>query len=229
MPLHAFSSFLPTVAQFSAAAALPKKNPSTFSNYVAGNDVLSFREIPPAGSRSFPWLFVDRSNTKAAIHNIVLTKNPQGVVSVVLIKFNPLPLGGDEVLELPAGLWGAEYANESFTDSARRTIKKESNLDVESIRPLYNQALFPTSPGESTEHKGFTLSYATGMPSIKNQTVGENLDSVVLLPLTDFLDYERFSAWQAGMQAKGIKVGADVHMARGAIPPDALKTLDVNA
>ncbi len=229
MSFPLLSSSLLGFPRFSAGTVLTKKDPAPFSNHLAGNEVLNFREIPPSGRRHFPWFFVDRPNTKAAIHNIVLTKNPAGELSVVLIKFTPLPLGGDAVLELPAGLWGADLANETMMDSARRNIKKESNLDATIINPIYEGAIFPTSPGESTEHKGFTLSYATGKPSIKNQTAEENSSEIVLLPLTDFLDYDRFSAWQKAMHTKGIKIGADVHMARGVMPPDALKQLDITA
>ena len=201
-----------------------------YSSSIAGNKILELRKAPPAGNRSYDWLFAHRANAKAAVHALTIVKDSAGQEYVHLLVQKRPPFGGKATIELPAGLWGDSDEKETALQAANREVREETGYDVQSSELMANH-LFATSPGMTTERKAFTLTHATGNPSSEYQEPDEKdmITGTMDVPLDTFTDYNRFKGWLQDMDRQGYTVDLTVIAARGLMPPTLGQKLNVDA
>jgi ADP-ribose pyrophosphatase len=108
-------------------------------------------EVHKAGT----WEYVER---KGKVGAAVIVAIDDG--HVLLIEQERIPVGG-HCLELPAGLVGDEYADESIAAAANRELEEETGYRAARVECL---GRFESSPGMTSEH--FELVRATGLTRV---------------------------------------------------------------
>jgi 8-oxo-dGTP pyrophosphatase MutT (NUDIX family) len=167
----------------------------------------------------FPWLFLHRDNApKGAVHALPIIK--KGDQRFVRLLVNKCPaLGNQLCIGTPSGLVGDDNPSESALEAARKEVDEETGYSNVDIKALANN-FFPSSPGCTTERKGFFIATADGEPNAIVRDEGEAfvIQGPLDVPLETFVDYKKFQAWLKEMETKGIHVGLDVIAARGLLP-----------
>lgn len=106
--------------------------------------------------RQGKWEYVSRARDIQAA--VILAIDDQD--HVLLVEQYRVPLG-QRCLELPAGLIGDEYDDDTPLDAARRELEEETGYRCDAVEDL---GYFHSSPGMVSE--GFTLVRATGLTKV---------------------------------------------------------------
>jgi 8-oxo-dGTP pyrophosphatase MutT (NUDIX family) len=206
--------------KFSASVMPPKVD--TYATPATGNGT-PFLRMYTAQPEGFPnpWSFAHREKGKGAVHALTLVTNPiNGEESIVLIIQKRPPLGGKAVIELPAGLVGDQNPNETAKTAGPKEVREELGYEAKASGSLASNA-FATSPGMTSEQKWFSWVHAEGTPKATEHDGSEkaSIQGSMLVPLTTFADYGKFTQWLIQQEQNGLIVGLDVIAARGLMPP----------
>lgn len=187
-----------------------------------------------AGGIDFDWSFFHRIGQKTvngkqvpdpdapsgAVHALTIVKDRDGKEYVHLVVERKPPFGGEQpIIQLPAGVM--DKPDVSLLDLGMAEVHEETPFKPVDARVISSGPM-PTSPGATTEQKGFVAVRAVydAEKASKDYREGAELyitDTGMNVPLDVFADATRFKAWTAEKEAEGFKVAIDVPAVRGLV------------
>jgi len=174
-----------------------------------------------------PWYFVHPLQP-TAVHMLSIVEDKEGRRFVNLLLAKRPTMGGRLTVECPAGRFGEQSLVNTPLEAGIREVQEETGC-----HPLRAELLAPdrfsTSGGITSEHKIFGICYSKEPP--ETHTVENEKQHVIMgnfnVPLETFQDYDKFQHWLQQMDNQGFTLGQDVIAARGLLPPDIGKYLNI--